>query len=105
LPIRVKLYYGDAAFQEPEPVDIVLSYAVLHHLPDRLDEVIPVIRRWLKPGVVFICVEPVCHLFFMEWIRQRSGISQGKLDPGERKLTSRDLDNAHFVHLERVHFH
>jgi len=104
---RVQLYCGDIVSLEPEPVDIVLSYAVLHHLPDRLDEVIPAIRRWLKPGGIFICVEPVCYLLLMEWVRQRSGICQGELDPGERKLTNTDLEcvAAHFAHIERVHFH
>src|SRR5216684_8656240 len=45
---------------EPEPVDSVLSYAVLHHLPEHLDEVVAMIRRGLTPGSVFICLEPVC---------------------------------------------
>jgi len=57
---RIKLYCGDIMSLEPEPVDSVLSYAVLHHLPEHLDEVVAMIRRWLTPGSVFICLEPVC---------------------------------------------
>ena len=89
---RVKLHCGDIATLQPEPVDIVLSFAVLHHLPDRLDEVVPMIRSWLKPGGIFICVEPVCYLPVIEWMRLRSGIPQDDLDPGERKLTISDLE-------------
>lgn len=103
---RAKVHCGDIATLQPEPVDIVLSFAVLHHLPDRLDEVVHIIRSWLKPGGIFICVEPVCYLPVIEWMRQRSGIPQDNLDPGERKLTISDLEciAAGFTSTARVHF-
>jgi len=103
---RVTVHCGDIATLRPEPVDIVLSFAVLHHLPDRLDEVVAMIRPWLKPGGIFICVEPVCYLPVIEWMRQRSGIPQDELDPGERKLTNADLEciAAGFTSTERIHF-
>lgn len=103
---RVNAVCGDLTALEPEPVDIVLSYAVLHHLPDRINQVIPAVLRWLKPGGFFIYCEPVCYLPVLEWIRYRSGVSYDPLDPGERKLTGRDLGllEQHFKSARRVHF-
>lgn len=103
---HVDLYCCDITVLEPQPVDVVLSYAVLHHLPDRLQEVIPALRRWIKPGGVFLCIEPVSYSPLLEWIRQRSGIRHDELDPGERKLTRADLDkiSKYFSHTEHLHF-
>jgi len=104
---RVQLICGDIRSIEPQPVDIVLSFAVLHHLPDHLQEVIPAMRRWLKPGGIFISVEPVSYLAWLEWLRQHSGVSHDALDPGERKLTGTDLTCIEkcFARSTREHFH
>jgi SAM-dependent methyltransferase len=103
---RVDVVCGDILSVEPRPVDVALSFAVLHHLPDRFGEAIPAIKRWIKPGGLFVCVEPVCYVAGLEWIRQRSGVPQDELDPGERKLSEADLRQIekHFSHSERVHF-
>lgn len=69
---RVEVLSGDILSTEPRPVDVVLCFAVLHHLPDRFNEVIPVLRRWIKPGGLFISVDPVCYVAGIEWLRRRS---------------------------------
>jgi SAM-dependent methyltransferase len=104
---RVQLFCGDIATIEPQPVDFALCFAVIHHLPDQLEETMSVIRRWLKPGGVFICVEPICYFPGLEWLRQHSGVSQQPLDPGERKLTEADLRciERNSTYSRRVHFH
>jgi SAM-dependent methyltransferase len=104
---RVDTICGHITEIEPRPVDVVLCYAVLHHLPDSLAEVMPVFRRWLKPGGAFIAVEPVSYLSWLEWLRQHSGVRHDALDPGERKLRATDLQRIEnsFVRAERTHFH
>lgn len=103
---RVHTLCGDITTLAPEPVDFVLAYAVLHHVPDRLEEIIGAVRRWLKPEGTFVFYEPVCYLPMIEWLRTHSGISQEALDPGERKLTQCDLKTIekHFRSSERIHF-
>jgi SAM-dependent methyltransferase len=88
---RVQLFCGDIATIEPQPVDVALCFAVLHHVPDRLGETVAAIRRWLNPGGVFICVEPVSFAPWLDWLSQHVGVPPVPLDPGERKLTERDL--------------
>jgi SAM-dependent methyltransferase len=103
---RVQTFCGDILSVEPQPVDVVLSFAVLHHLPDRFAEVIPAIRRWIKPGGLFIAVEPICYLYGIEWLRRHSGVAYDDLDEGERKLTEADVRSVekHFARSERTHF-
>jgi 2-polyprenyl-3-methyl-5-hydroxy-6-metoxy-1,4-benzoquinol methylase len=52
---RVQLFCGDIATIEPQPVDVALCFAVLHHVPDRLGETVTAIRRWLNPGGLHLC--------------------------------------------------
>jgi len=103
---RVRTICGDITTTPPEPVDLVLSYAVLHHVPDRLQEVTEAIVRWLKPGGTFIFCEPVCYIPMLEWARDRSGVARDALDDGERKLTGQDLAliESQFRDAKRVHF-
>ena len=103
---RIRLICGDIRSIEPQPVDIVLSFAVLHHLPDHLQEAIPALCRWLKRGGTFISVEPVGYLCWLEWLRRYSGIPQDHLDPGERKLSELDLAYIErcFAFSKREHF-
>lgn len=103
---RVILQCGDICELEPQLVDVVLAFAVLHHVPDRLEEVMASLRRWLKPDGTFICVEPVSYLKWLQWLRQHSGIPQEALDPGERELTESDLRliESGFTSSRRLHF-
>lgn len=103
---RVTVLCGDFRDLDPEPVDIFLAYAVLHHIPDRLNEAMPIIKSWIKPGGTFICVEPVSLSSSVEWLRNHSGLSLPPLDPGERKLTEADLRciEDHFARSSRTYF-
>ena len=103
---RVRTICGDITTAPPEPVDFVLAYAVLHHVPDRLQEVTEAIVRWLKPGGTFIFCEPVCYIPMLEWARNHSAVERDPLDEGERKLTGADLSliESHFRDAKRVHF-
>lgn len=71
---RVQLLCGDIATFEPQPVDIALCFAVLHHVPDRLRETVAAIRCWIKPGGVFICVEPASLSPWLDWVSRRVGV-------------------------------
>jgi SAM-dependent methyltransferase len=104
---RVQLFCGDIAAIEPQPVDVALCFAVLHHVPDRLPETVTAIRRWLNPGGVFICVEPVARAPWLDWVSRHVGIPSGPLDPGERKLTEQDLRSIAdgFPSTRRVYSH
>lgn len=104
---RVRAICGDISQLPPEPVDVVLAFAVLHHVPDKLEKIVEAIQRWLKPGGIFIFCEPVCYVPALAWLRNHSGVSSGPRDPGERKLTGSDLKliESHFDTSERVHFH
>lgn len=103
---RVCTICADLTAIEPQPVDMVVANAVLHHVPDRLQEIIPVIFRWLRPGGIFIYHEPACYLPGLEWLRSHSGIPYDDLDPGERKLGPQDLKliESYFDSCERIHF-
>lgn len=88
---RVELHCGRIEALPVQQVDVVLSYAVLHHLPDQLHLAIPQLAKWLAPGGVFIAVEPFSHAEWLEWLRRHSGVPFDPLDEGERKLTPTDL--------------
>jgi 2-polyprenyl-3-methyl-5-hydroxy-6-metoxy-1,4-benzoquinol methylase len=104
---RVQVLCGDIATIEPQPVDVALCFAVLHHVPDRLGETVAAIRRWLNPGGVFICVEPVRFTHWLDWVSGHVGVPPQPLDPGERKLTEQDLRLIAdgFAYSHRVYFH
>jgi SAM-dependent methyltransferase len=103
---KVRTICGDITTTPPEPVDFVLAYAVLHHVPDRLQEITEAIVRWLKPGGAFIFCEPVCYIPMLEWARNHSAVAPDALDEGERKLTGSDLTliESQFRDAKRVHF-
>jgi len=103
---RVRTICGDITTAPAEQVDFVIAYAVLHHVPDRLQEVTEAIVRWLKPGGTFILCEPVCYIPMLEWMRNHSSVPHDALDDGERKLTGADLTliESQFRDAKRVHF-
>ncbi len=90
----------------PRPVDVIVAFAVLHHCFP-LENVLPSLLSWLKPGGVFVAVEPVTYVPAIENIRQNSGIPFDPLDEGERKLNAADLRHVagHFSAMDVVHFH
>ena len=65
---RVQTLCGLVQNLEPRPVDVIISFAVLHHCFP-LEAVMPSLLRWLKPNGVFVAVEPVSHLATLEWLR------------------------------------
>jgi SAM-dependent methyltransferase len=103
---RITAYCADIMSVTPEPVDIVFSNVVLHHVPDRFHEVIPALKRWLRPGGKLVCIEPVASYKGVEYLRQHSGIPSYPLDEGERKLTEDDLRaiESHFEWSHRQYF-
>jgi len=103
---RIETVCGMIQDVEPRPVDVIVAFAVLHHCFP-LVNVIPGLFRWLKPGGIFVAVEPVNYLAPLEWLRNHSGIPTGPLDEGERKLQAEDLRYvaSHFRKSQTVHFH
>jgi SAM-dependent methyltransferase len=91
---------------EPRPVDVIIAFAVLHHCFP-LENVMPSLLRWLKPGGTFVAVEPVSYIESLERLRVRSGVPFDPLDEGERKLNAIDLDYvaSHFERWKVVDFH
>lgn len=87
---KCELICGFVQDIEPRPVDVIIAFAVLHHCFP-LENVIPKLLRWLKPGGVFVAVEPVVYIQLLEWLRNRSGIERDPLDEGERKLNPDDV--------------
>jgi SAM-dependent methyltransferase len=103
---RVETVCGMIQDVEPRPVDVIIAFAVLHHCFP-LENVLPALLRWLKPGGIFVTVEPVNYLPAMEWLRSHSGIPTDPLDEGERKLSTEDLQYVRglFSRTEITHFH
>jgi len=103
---RIQTVCGMVHEVEPRSVDVIIAFAVLHHCFP-LENVVPGLLRWLKPGGVFVAVEPVSYLASLEWLRSHSGIPTGPLDEGERKLRAEDLQyvKSHFRQSQTVHFH
>jgi SAM-dependent methyltransferase len=103
---RIQTVCGMIQDVERRPVDVIVSCAVLHHCFP-LENVMPELLRWLKPGGVFVAVEPVTYLAPLEWLRNHSCIPAGPLDEGERKLRAEDLQYvaSHFRRSQTVHFH
>jgi 2-polyprenyl-3-methyl-5-hydroxy-6-metoxy-1,4-benzoquinol methylase len=103
---RIQTVCGMVQDIEPRPVDVIVAFAVLHHCSP-LESIIPWLLRWLKPGGVFVAVEPSCYLARLEWLRNHSGIPYEPLDEGERKLRAEDLQYvaSHFPRSQTIHFH
>lgn len=103
---RIELMCGDFEDLHPEPADLVLCYAVLHHLPDRLRSAIRVLKSWLRPGGALVCVEPVSHCATLDWARAHCGVPLEPLDAGERKLKEVDLQYVEscFQRCSRTYF-
>ncbi len=102
---RVETICGSVENLAPQPVDTIVSFAVLHHCFP-LDRSVPAILGWLKPGGYFVASEPVTYSRTLDWLRDRSGVPTGPLDPGERKLNEKDVAylRSLFSEVRVVHF-
>jgi SAM-dependent methyltransferase len=103
---RVQTVCGYIQDLEPDAVDTVIAFAVLHHCHP-LKNLIPSLMRWLKPGGTFVAVEPYCRFPWLERLRIASGVPFDPMDEGERKLSAADLDyiSRHFSNVQFVPFH
>lgn len=103
---RVETVCGLVQDVEPRPVDVIVAFAVLHHCFP-LENMMPALLRWLKPGGVFVAAEPVTYMESLEWLRNHSGVEGDPLDEGERKLRLDDVQYVRrlFPKSETVHFH
>ena len=79
-------------------VDVVYARAVLHHLPDQLDDVLIEIKRVLKKGGVLIIQEPGYNHPIAYVIRKCFPTSSH--DPDERPFKPKEL-----IDTTREHFH
>src|SRR5260370_41785816 len=68
---QVEPLCGSIQEVEPRPVDVIIAFAVLHHCFP-LENVMPSLLRWLKPGGTFVAVEPVSYSESLESLRGRS---------------------------------
>jgi len=102
---RVETICGMIQDVEPRPVDVIVAFAVLHHCFP-LENIMPSLVRWLKPGGVFVAVEPFVAVETVERLRNVSGVPYEPLDEGERKLNSADLRyvKSHFAKTEEKYF-
>jgi len=103
---RIQTVCGMVQDVEPRQVDVIIAHLVLHHLPAQLEIVLPRLLRWLRPGGVFVALEPVSYLGPLEWLRNHSGVPILPLDEGERKLRAEDLQyvTSHFPKHKTIHF-
>lgn len=102
-----KTSYPDQSF------DIIIGFAVLHHLHMILDDVYAEINRLLKPGGAVYFIEPVANNRILSKIRRRVPVEL-VATPDERQLEYRELERVrqygfpdvtfrHFRFIERLH--
>lgn len=87
---RVELICDYLQNVEPRQVDLVIACAVLHHCHP-LKDLMPGLLKWLKPGGIFVCIEPIVYFSQLESLRVASGVPFEPLDEGERKLDAEDI--------------
>jgi len=98
--------YKDRSF------DIIIGFAVLHHLHMILDDVYVEINRLLKPGGQVYFIEPVANNHLLGKIRRKVPVEL-VVTPDERQLEYRELERVrqygfnvtfrHFRFIERLH--
>jgi SAM-dependent methyltransferase len=103
---QVETICGPMDDLDAKPVDVIIAFAVLHHCFP-LENSLPQLLHWLKPGGIFVTVEPVIYSRSLEWARNHSGVPKGPLDEGERQLRSEDIlyVRSRFAQSRAVHFH
>lgn len=89
----------------PDTYDVVWCDLILHHLTDSLPAVMDGVRRWLKPGGIFIAREPVAYA---GWLKAVRGLVPVKVDAtdDEQPLRPEDFDaiRSRFPDLRRRYF-
>ncbi len=68
---------------EPDTYDVVWCDLILHHLTDSLAAVMDGVRRWLKPGGVFIAREPVAYAGWLKAVRGLVALGLVSKEDGE----------------------
>ncbi|MFO0800942.1 MAG: class I SAM-dependent methyltransferase [Gemmataceae bacterium] len=90
---------------DPGTYDVVWCDLILHHLTDSLGAIMDGVRRWLKPGGVFIAREPVAYAGWLKALRGFVPVEVDSTDD-EQPLRERDLDmiRERFPELKRRYF-
>ena len=99
--------YPDQSF------DIIIGFAVLHHVHMILDDVYAEINRLLKPGGTVYFIEPVSNNTLLRKLRHKVPVEL-VATPDERQLEYRELERVrnygfrevtfqHFRFIERLH--
>lgn len=85
--------------------DVVWCDLILHHLTDSLAAVMDGVRRWLKPGGIFIAREPVAYA---GWLKAVRGLVPVRVDATDDEQPLREsefgLIRERFPGLERRYF-
>jgi len=76
---------------EPDTYDVVWCDLILHHLTDSLAAVMDGVRRWLKPGGVFVAREPVAYAGWLKAVRRLVPVRVDATDD-EQPLRPEDFD-------------
>jgi len=110
--IQFQVYRAGETEYPSAHFDVVIGYAVLHHLHTHLGTVYAEIDRLLKPTGEICFIEPVANSRLLRALRRWTPV---KVDatPDERQLVDQDfeplreyfpkLQAAHFYCLERLH--
>lgn len=90
---------------EPGTYDVVWCDLILHHLTDSLPAVMDGVRRWLKPGGVFVAREPVAYAGWLKAVRGLVPVTVDATDD-EQPLRPEDFGviRSRFPDLRRRYF-
>ncbi|MBN9518342.1 class I SAM-dependent methyltransferase [bacterium] len=89
----------------PDTYDVVWCDLILHHLTDSLGAIMDGVKRWLKPGGIFIAREPVAYAGWLKAARRLVPVTVDATDD-EQPLRPEEFDviAAHFPDLRRRYF-
>ncbi len=90
----LRLPFKDGSF------DAVSAHAILHHVPDNLDDAMSEVERVLKKGGLFIAEEPGGENFLGNFARKH--FTTEKHDPNERPLPLKAMLEPIGKHLEII---
>jgi 2-polyprenyl-3-methyl-5-hydroxy-6-metoxy-1,4-benzoquinol methylase len=109
---RFDVYPAGHTEYQDQSFDIVIGFAVLHHLHMILDEVYVEINRLVKTGGQVYFIEPVANNHLLRKIRRKVPVEL-VATPDERQLEYRELERVrqygfdvtfrHFRFMERLH--